>query len=433
MKYATVLLIGLFAAQPGLPRPSGAAAKAGHVRAEGRAVADAGGPFNALGATLFWGAWAYKFERARLERNLDVLRAAGVDYVRVLGSVGGTGWEDRQTDPRWPDYDAIIAGMTDLAFDRYGMRVQWTLMGGAPFTPSGSAREKLIDRFASMARGREHKIFAFEIANEAWQNGFPGSEGTAELRALGKRLNDNTSVLVALSSPSPRSACGTYAGAGADAMTLHYERGFGSEGPLRPLVRPWSFPAAYDRDCRGQLPSIVLNNEPVGPESSVRQDDDPARIAAGYVMTFLAGNAAYVFHSGPGIRGGGAADRSAKLNRHAHFDELPSFKPIAVALGAAKAYLPPGLANWTRHEPDSAKSPIYGFSGLYSASNQLDFVALAVGVTKPVTLQSRVTASFDVRQTVTGRLLKRLSVSSGEHFTLSEHESFVLVKCCTSP
>ena len=375
---------------------------------------------------MFWGAWAFKSDRPRLDRNLKVLSAAGIDYIRVLGSVGGASWEDRETDPRWPNYDAIIAGMTDLAYDTHGMRVQWTLFGGAPFTTTAADRDALVDRFAAMAKGREHKIFAFEIANEAWQNGFAGPEGLDELRRLGKRLSDKTTVLVALSSPRSGAACATYAGAGVDAMTLHYERGFGNEGPLRPLLRPWSFPRAYDRTCRGQLPALVFNNEPIGPESSVRQDDSPSRIAASYVMTFLAGNASYVLHSGPGIRGGGAADVNSKLRRHAHFGELPSFKPIAVALTAAKEYLPQGLANWTRHNPNARAAPIHGFERLYSASKGSDFVALALPAATPVTLQSRVSASLDVRQITTGKLLRRLDISSGEPFALTIDEPLVL-------
>ena len=429
MKYAAALLIGLIANlnPSGATARQGAPAKAGSVHADGHAVADARGPFNALGATMFWGAWAYKFDRARLERNLEALGAAGFDYVRVLGSVGGASWEDRQADPRWPDYDAIIAGMTDLAYDRYGLRVQWTIFGGAPFTPSGDARESLIDRFASMARGREQKIFAFEIANESWQNGFRGADGLAELRRLGTRLSGKTAILVALSAPSRGAACATYAGSGADAMTIHYDRGFGGEGPLRPIVRMWSVSAALDRACRAQLPPLIFNNEPIGPESSVEQDDAPARIAAGYVMTFLAGNAAYVFHSGPGVRGGGAADVGPKLHRHAHFDELPSFKPIAAALGAAKSYLPPGLANWPRHEPNAPGAPIHGYEQLYSASHGSDFVALIVGATKPVTLRARVNASLDIRRTATGEVIRRLNVSSGEPFRLTTDEAVVLV------
>jgi hypothetical protein len=436
MKYAAVLLIGLIATQ--LPVPGGTVAHAraqgapgrqaaGLVRGEGRAVADAAGPFNALGATLFWGAWGYKADRARLERNLKVLSAAGVDYVRVLGSVGGASWQDRQADPGWTDYDAIVAGMTDLAYDRYGLRVQWTIFGGAPFTPSGPSREALVDRFASLARGREHKIFAFEIANEAWQNGFAGPEGLEELRRLGKRLNEQTTVLVALSSPRNGAACATYADSGADAMTLHYERGFGAEGPLRPLARPWSFPDAYDRGCPGALPRLVFNNEPIGPESSVRQDDSPSRIAAGYVMTFLAGNAAYVMHAGPGIRGGGAADTSSKLRRHAHFDELPSFKAIAAALGAAKQYLPRGLANWTRHEPDAATAPIRGFKGLYSATSGSRFVVLAVGVAKPVAVRAHVNAAIDIKAAATGAIIKTLKVAKGDTIELGGHEELVII------
>lgn len=421
MKYAAVLLIGLVTVD------LAGSARTGPVRAEGRAVADAAGPFNALGATLFWGAWAYKSDRARLERNLKALSAAGVDYVRVLGSVGGTSWEDRETDPRWPDYDAIITGLTDLAYDKYGLRVQWTLFGGAPFTLPGASREVLVDRFVALARGREHKIFAFEIANEAWQNGFRGPEGLAELRRLGARLSDKTTVLVALSSPVKGAACSTYAQSGADAMTLHYERGFGADGPTGPMVRPWTFPTSYDRECRGQLPPVVFNNEPIGPESSVRQDDSPSRIAAGYIMTFLAGNAAYVLHAGPGIRGGGAADVSSKLRRHAHFDELPAFKPIAGALSAAKTYLPPGLANWTRHEPNSATAPIRGFDRLYTATSGSQFVALVAGLTKPVTVRAHVDAQVEIRELVNGKVIKSLKVSTGDAIELGGYEELVII------
>lgn len=426
MKYVTVLLIGLMSVQLGVSQQNVNALRTGQVHAEGRAVADAAGPFNALGATLFWGAWGYKFDRARLERNLRTLSAAGVNYVRILGSVGGATWEDRETDPRWSDYDAIIAGMTDLAYDRYGMRVQWTLFGGSPFTPAGASREKLVDRFAALARGREHKIFAFEIANEAWQNGFPGAAGVSELRNLGKRLNDSTSVLVALSSPQGEAACSTYADAGVDAMTLHYDRAYGSEGALNPLLRPWNF-QANSHLCRGKLPSIVLNNEPIGPESSVRQDDSPSRIAAAYVMTFLAGNAGYVLHAGPGIRGGGVADVSSRLRRHANFDELPTFNAIAAALAAPRRYLPAGLANWTRHAPNAATSPVRGSPNVYSASLGSEFVALAVGISHPTTVHLPAKAAIDVWELKTGKVVEMRRDTARGTVELGGHDALVIV------
>ncbi len=429
MKYVAILLIGLVTLEPGIraAQVSRRETRSGPVRLQGRAVADAAGPFNALGATLFWAAWAYKFDRAKLERNLEVLRAAGVNYVRVLGSVGGASWEDRQTDPGWDDYDAIIAGVTDLAYDRYGLRVQWTLFGGAPFTPAGAARRQLVDRFAALARGREHKIFAFEIANEAWQNGFRGPDGLAELQRLGKRLNARTSVLVALSSPASGAACATYAGSGANVMTLHYDRGAAADDPLAPVLAPWSFPTAYDGKCRGRLPRAVFNNEPIGPESSVRQDDSPARIAAANVMTFLAGNAAYVLHAGPGIRGGGVADVEGALRRHSNFDDLPSFKPIVTALAAARRSLPDGLANWTRHAPDSPGAPLRGFDGLYIALSGPSFIGLAGDVQTPVKLTAQRSASFDVRETATGKIVDQFHVKSGDNVVLRGGEAMTIV------
>jgi hypothetical protein len=437
MKCTVVLVIGLLALAPNPSRFDAVAgharqsapknARPGPVRSEGRAVADAAGPFNALGATLFWGAWGYKFERARLERNLATLSAAGIDYVRVLGSVGGASWADRPTDPNWKDYDAIIAGVTDLVYDRYGMRVQWTLFGGAPFTPPGAARVALVDRFARMARGREQKIFAFEIANEASNNGFGDAQGIAELRSLGKRLNDRTSVLVALSAPSSRGACEIYAGSGVDVMTMHYARGFGQEGPVRPLRQPWNYSRADDAKCPGTLPAVVFNNEPIGPESSVREDDSPSRIGAAYVMTFLSGNASYVLHTGPGIRGGGAADLARKPPRHANFDELPSFKAVAAALAAAKSYLPAGLANWTRHPPQSAAAPLGGHDGLYVASSGSRFVALAIAVEKTTSVRARRAASLEIRNPATGKVITHLKVNPDEDVPLPAGEELVII------
>jgi hypothetical protein len=61
----------------------------GAVRAEGHAVARAGSP--APLGLLFWGAWGC-VRRPRLGATSPV-GEAGIDYVRVLGSVGGPTWE----------------------------------------------------------------------------------------------------------------------------------------------------------------------------------------------------------------------------------------------------------------------------------------------------------------------------------------------------
>jgi hypothetical protein len=37
-------------------------------------------------------------------------------------------------------------------------------------------------------------VILLEVANEAWQNGFPGAQGIADLREFGKYLADRTSI-----------------------------------------------------------------------------------------------------------------------------------------------------------------------------------------------------------------------------------------------
>jgi hypothetical protein len=187
---------------PGAP----VAKRTGRVRVEGSSFADDGGRFNALGATYMSALWQYQNDRPRLEKTLAELKANGVDYIRALGVVGDVNapdyWDGRELDWRAPGYKKAVAGLTDLAYDTFGLRVEWTLIGdGQKNIPHERDRFALVDTFAEMARGREEKIMYFEVANEAWQNGFSGDAGAEQLRRLTKALNDKTDVLVASSAP----------------------------------------------------------------------------------------------------------------------------------------------------------------------------------------------------------------------------------------
>jgi hypothetical protein len=404
------------------------AARTGLVHLDGRAVADDGGPFDAVGASLFWLAWGYKFDRTRLEANLQTLADAGVDYVRALGDVGPDGWTDRTIDPAWPDYDAVIAGATDLAYDRYGLRVEWTIFGGSRHVPTPEARRRLVDRVAAMARARPEKIFAIEVANESWQNGFEGDAGRREVRALGARLKGAVRNLVALSAPPNDSgaACALYAGSAADVMTLHYDRDT-SRGPWAPVWQPWAWPDADigPGACAARLPSAVFNNEPIGPEASVNADGDPLRIAAAIVTTFLAGNAAYVLHTGAGVRGGGAEDRA--LGRAANFVNVPEAHAIFGAIAAAKRYLPPDLPNWTRHDVASETA----FRGITEALAQghlaragfaergPEILGVLLGITGDVVLHPQIAMTVDVIDPLTGAVAQRVDAEPGADIRLS--------------
>ena len=149
-----------------------------------------------------------------------------------------------------------------------------------------------------------------------------------------------------------------------------------------------------------------------------------SRIAAGYILTFLANNAAYVLHAGPGIRG---AEMSSPLRRHANFDELSPFEDIAAALSAARNYLPAGLANWTRHEARARTAPVQGFKQAYAATSGTRFVVLAVGVQKPVKVRSLANSSIEIRDPATGKIVKRLTVKAGQSFSVGGYPSLVLI------
>lgn len=405
-------------------------ARTGVVRVDGRAFRDDAGVFNSFGASLFWLAWGVKFDRARVEANLKTLADAGVDYVRAFGVVGpGGGWADREVDPRWPDHAKVIADATDLAYDRFGLRVQWTIFGGIDRVGTPEARAGVVDRFVEIARGREHKVMLFEIANEGWQNGFGGEAGRAEIRALGRRLSDATSVPVALTAPEGGLAglCPLYGGAGVDVITWHHDRSrAGAAGPWRPVIEPLRARRALDAKLRspgnvcGALPTAIVNNEPIGPGSSLEEERDPLRIAMVYVLTFAARHAAFVLHTGPGIRGGGQVDR--ERGRQANVGDLPEFAAIAHALAGARRVMPAGLANWTPIDPADRGAPLQGLAEAIARGDLVE-AALArqgdeifgalVGVRRPITVRAAAPLTMDLLDPGSGDVVQHLELVAG--------------------
>ena len=385
-----------------------AAARRGIVRGDGHAFVDDGGPFLARGATLFWALWGYQHDRERLGRNLSTLRGWGFDYIRVLGVVGAPGehpgpvcgpnvsgcdsWRDRRLDPEAASYAQDVAGFTDWAFKEYGLRVQWTIFGGTEFTPTVDARRAVVEKFARMARGREAAIFAFEIANESWQNGFPGEEGKRELHALAKVLKAGSSNLVALSSPENGSCEGAqalYRDSVADLATLHIGRVGTARGENWTALRHvWAL-----HSCTG-IPALRSSNEPIGPESSVAGMDDPVALSTMALVTYGSGIGAFVLHTGPGVRGGGEAD--LVRGRHRNLWELPTVDRIAAGLSNITRLIPGDFANWsTQDELGAAAERLFDVknrtdvAGVYCFAKNQDFACAPVGIKQPLSLVAR--------------------------------------------
>src|SRR5690606_21100374 len=97
------LVASLFSADP-MPAQS---AGQGRVRIDGHAFADACVRLNALDVYLFWTHWGERYDAERLDANIAHRADNDVDYVRILGIVGATTWDEPVIDPAWPDYWAV--------------------------------------------------------------------------------------------------------------------------------------------------------------------------------------------------------------------------------------------------------------------------------------------------------------------------------------
>jgi hypothetical protein len=399
--FLLVLLVGLLTLPHSADAQSPARPRHGVVHGDRHAFADDGGAFLPRGATMLWALWGYQHDRARLGRNLSTLRGWGIDYIRVLGVVGAPGrpaqdsWRDRQADPSAASYDQDIAGLTDWAYREYGLRVQWTIFGGVEFAPTPELRRAVVERFGNMSRGREEKIFAFEVANEAWQNGFGDEAGRLELHALAQLLKTKSSNLVALSAPQESNCAAAqalYRGSAADLLTVHLPRAGMEKGAIWSTFRD---PSAF-RECAG-VPTLASSNEPIGPESSVAAADDPAVLAALAAVTYGSGIGAFVLHTGPGVRGGGAADLAR--GRHSNVWELPTGARIAAALSSLISKVPGDFANWEKQDVLDVSEPS-ALAGMYCFSKASSFACIAFGIARPFQVVTRRAMSVTVHQFV---------------------------------
>jgi hypothetical protein len=409
--------------------------RTGPVKLDQSSLSDDQGRFNALGATMMWGAWGFRHDLPRLEQNLEYLSQHGYHYVRALGVVGDPGaedfWDGREIDWHWPDYAQVIAGFTDLAFDKYGLRIEWTLIGDGQLNiPNSADRYALVDTFVAMSQGREQKIIHFEIANEAWQNGFDGAAGAAELRALSLYMKDATPILVAASAPPASDCAGAqelYAGDIADVTTLHFDRDVGQiDGHWRPVRQPW-----WVWHCTPALP-VASNNEPIGPGSSVNTENDPQKLRAAAIASYVSGLPLHVFHSSAGVRG-----------------DTNLFEMTGVdAFGSLNALVPNDLASWQKHDRQDAAAPIRiyaedagalvpdavwhelgnptaGVVEALTATNANDFFVLLLGILDHVVIEARSAVTFDVLA-LDASVLASHTLAAGEQLTLGGAEAVVL-------
>jgi hypothetical protein len=418
------------------------------VRLRGRSFCDDHGPFLGLGASYFQALRHAKYDRARLEKNLAILASKGFNYVRILSMVGWDGLEIApvrftnragRTVEAWPDYWPQFRDLLDLV-GSHGLRAEVTVFADAQYVmPDAAARRAHVDGILANLAGREAHVMHLEVANEGWQNGFPGPQGTAELRALAQRLADRTAVLVAITSNHEAGDAGLialYRGSAADLATVHFSRDVRTaEGGWLPVRDPYRL---------GNVPGLppVTSNEPIGPGSSVNSENDPIRLCAAAAFAYLANLPGYVYHSRAGVYGyAGARPRPGEEVR---FEDTTGIDAYQFLLRV----LPPDLAGWMRNDGLEPGAPFTAFcNGLpdrywpdvdrptdgcdrnIGATKGGQFVCLPMGILAGgVTLQARRPLRFQVFHPLTGTAVSEATLKAAERLTLPQGPGAYILK-----
>lgn len=398
----------------------------GIVRADNHLLRDDDGPHLFIGATLFWSVWGYDNDRDRLIAHYDWLKMRGVDYVRILGHVGSADdafWRDRRVDGTAPGYEQSLAGSIDLAY-AHGLRTQVTVFGGVEGLDKAK-RRAIVDTVVRVVAARPEKVFAVEVVNEGYQNGFGNTEGVAEAREFARVLQSKTSVLVAVTAPNGDSCDKQreYYGNGVGTLvTLHFSRTWnGDGGEWRPMRQPWR---ESTFSCDGGVAPTYSNNEGIGPASSVQADNDPLRLAAFAGVSYNGAIGTFVIHTGSGIRG--LADPGR--NRPANIWDHAGINEVFAAIATTRDALPATVPNWSRAASRPTMFKVATFSGpssegtvgrIYCAFTGGEYSCTAIDIFKPTTLTAVRAMTLRVIHPVTGQVLHDETLAKDASFTLS--------------
>jgi hypothetical protein len=199
------------------------------------------------------------------------------------------------------------------------------------------------------------------------------------------------------------------------------------DGHWRPVRQPWELEYCVD------VP-VGNNNEPIGPGSSVDSEEEPIRLVAAAITTYVSNIPFYVFHTNAGVRGDTEIYDMPGFDAFAHVAEL----------------VPGDLASWSRRNAHWADSPFVVYAGdaggtlhadtmwpdlddptsgcvrAYGDVSGNEFLVAPIGVLGHVTVAPRQDMSFQVFDPLTGGLLAEEDLVAGEHVDLSGSEALVV-------
>lgn len=393
---------------PEPPEPETPPPPQGEVRLVNGAFHDRRGAFNPVGATFFWAPWGYKFDRDRMVKNARFLAASkAIEYVRLFAQVD---WQNRPIDPRWDDYEYILHNTVNTLYEM-GLRSQVTLLAGAgaPGVATRSERETFVRRVVRLFDEFDRpKLFGYEIANEAV--GLNTPDGWQEMRDLARLVKSLTTVPVAITAATHVPGLYVESRDFATYATAHWDRDTSkADGYDRPTRQPWGWPGEFPGDG---LPETAIDNEGIGPYSSVYEDRDPLRNVTRRAVAFIAGNAASLYHCGPGIYG----DEPVPSGAPADFWSAQGIQTTLKGFRVLKTLLPAGLSGWNRtnhswpNYPFAHVTPVgdeavqtgVGCVRAYCTDDGTQFVCLPFGIRGHVEMLPKFGMDWTVYDLLTG-------------------------------
>jgi hypothetical protein len=400
----------------GQPASGAQPSRAGNVRLDARQFADDGGIWPPLGDTLFTIVWMAGHDVDMLDRELSLTQG---EFVRALGEVGGTSWEDRTIDPRDADYSANLALALEAAW-AHGKRVFLTIFGGGVL--AANELDAAVDRILAVCVPRQRMLQAVEIANE---DNFVGTPD--DLRRLARKISAALPGVPLMPHSGDVNSenladIAVYLDV-CNALNAHLDRTPGDKD-WRQVRQTWGI----------NNPCAHTQGEPSGIHLHQNQDiKDPVRMAFMWLVGCLNAFTGFVIHSGAGVRSGGSYDRG--MGRPASFadPEMADYPAYVAKCRELVALLPAGVCNWQKTS-QRGTSPWadnflwsdaiwsdgadHGVSRNYVAYSGDKFVALTFGVLNVAQMLNTRHLVADIHDAYSGAVTP-LDVAAGVGFKLA--------------
>jgi len=440
-----------------VPPEGGNRVPAGPVRLAGRICTDDAGPFLALGASFFWTPRAWKDYRDRYDANMAWLQKSGFNFYRALVLTGGwpepDGWAHAGAFLPWA-LD-VLPEYLDDAFTRYNLRCSLTLFDGEHQTPTDSEQDSFVHAVCDRLLSRLHTLQDVQVANEYNPCGWDYPKGIERLRRHARTLRERLgpAIPLSISSRTTAMAGGTaqdhydechklFDGLLPDIVTTtcnHDSRETTLiDGHWRHVRQGWER-VVHDAQGRPLEPDASIDDEPMGPRSSVAEEDNPSLIVGKALVSYISGRHQYVYHPDAGIWSDLLNPPQRGMGEFRLIEDHPTSGLVAASFQQLMPLLPPEMTTWARTSHHIVGHPFaasfeqvgdvftqiwpdqvtaHGVVRAFGVIDGASFLIALTGVKDRFDMQWIEALEFDVYRCGTGERVETVSSEGGGILTL---------------